>query len=130
MTRVFEIGPFRLEAEASVLMRNGVAAPLGRRAVAVLSTLVERANEVVPKQNILDSVGAGVVVEEGNLPVQIVAIRRVLAEGGGKDWIETLPRRGYRFVGPVKEVSDERRTEFASADNHRSNLPEPLTSFI
>jgi DNA-binding winged helix-turn-helix (wHTH) protein len=49
----------------------------------------------------------GLAVEESNSPVQIAALRRVLSEApGGDRWIETLPRRGYRFVGPV-EVQDE-----------------------
>jgi TolB-like protein len=47
-------------------------------------------------------------VEEGNLTVQIAAVRRVLGQApGGENWIETLPRRGYRYIGPVGAVEDE-----------------------
>ncbi|HEY4138772.1 MAG TPA: tetratricopeptide repeat protein [Casimicrobiaceae bacterium] len=127
MTTAFEIGPFRLEPDANLLMRDGIAAPLGSRAVGVLRTLVEHANEFVPKTQIIDTVWRGSVVEEGNLPVQIAAIRRVLEQGGGARWIETLPRRGYRFVGPVTEVAERHR--HAGTDK-RSNLPTPLTAFI
>jgi predicted ATPase/DNA-binding winged helix-turn-helix (wHTH) protein/exonuclease VII small subunit len=104
--------------------------PLGARAVAVLSALVERANDYVPKASIMDAAWPGVVVEESNLAVQISAIRHVLAQTpGGEHWIETLPRRGYRFVGPVTEIRDK-LPKGGAAGIQRSNLPEPLTSFV
>jgi DNA-binding winged helix-turn-helix (wHTH) protein len=110
MTRIYDIGPFRLDSEAGVLTKAGTPTPLGSRAVAVLATLVERPNQYVPKAGILDAAWPGVVVEEGNLAVQISALRRVLSQApGGDGWIETLARRGYRFVGPVRELTDERR---------------------
>lgn len=99
---IYEIGPFRLNAEAGTLTLAGAAVPLGPRAVAVLAALVGRRNEYVQKGAILDAAWPGVVVEESNLAVQISAIRRVLAQApGGERWIETLARRGYRFVGPL-----------------------------
>jgi predicted ATPase/DNA-binding winged helix-turn-helix (wHTH) protein len=128
LTKIYEIGPFRLDAEAGVLTEAGVPVALGSRAVAVLTKLVERSNEFVQKDAIMDAAWPGVVVEEGNLAVQISAIRRVLAQApGGERWIETLARRGYRFVGPVIECPGDRQV---SLGNKRTNLPEPLTSFI
>jgi predicted ATPase/DNA-binding winged helix-turn-helix (wHTH) protein len=130
VTNIYEVGPFRLDAEAGVLTQAGVPVALGPRAVAVLTTLVKRSNEYVPKGNIIDTVWPDVVVEESNLAVQISAIRRVLARApGGGRWIETLSRRGYRFVGPVMELPDDPRQR-AWGGSKRSNLPEPLTSFI
>jgi predicted ATPase/DNA-binding winged helix-turn-helix (wHTH) protein len=129
VTRIFEIGPFRLDPDAGVLTRDGKPAALGPRAVAVLKTLVEHANEFVPKALILDAAWPGLVVEENNLSVQITGIRRVLAQAGGERWIETLSRRGYRFVGPVKERREGRTPESRSV-SPRSNLPAQLTSFI
>jgi predicted ATPase/DNA-binding winged helix-turn-helix (wHTH) protein len=126
---VYEIGPFRLDPEAGVLTHAGIPTALGSRAVAVLTALVERANEYVPKARIIDAAWPGVVVEESNLAVQISAIRRVLADAGGERWIETLARRGYRFVGPVAERRDSPAQGSARA-SRLSNLPEPLTSFI
>ena len=68
-------------------------------------------------------------MEESNLAVQISAIRRVLSQApGGERWVETLARRGYRFVGPVNAVSGA--PELGAAGGIASNLPEPLTSFI
>src|ERR1700716_2182249 len=102
---MYEIGPFRLDPDAEVLTHEGVPTPLGSRAVAVLAALVRRPNEHVPKSSIIDAAWPGLVVEESNLAVQISAIRRVLARTpGGERWVETLARRGYRFVGPVSEL--------------------------
>jgi DNA-binding winged helix-turn-helix (wHTH) protein len=95
MTRVFDIGPFRLDPEAGVLTKAGVSIGLGARAVAVLASLVEQANEYVRKDRLMDAAWPGVVVEESNLAVQIWALRRVLSQApGGEGWIETLARRG------------------------------------
>src|SRR6516165_3204093 len=95
---------------------------LGSRAVAVLAALVKRPNEYVQKDSIITAAWPDVVVEEANLSVQISAIRRVLAQApGGESWVETLSRRGYRFVGPVTKLTSKSKN---------SNLPEPVTSFI
>jgi TolB-like protein/tetratricopeptide (TPR) repeat protein len=105
MRTIYELGPFRLDTEARALTQDGVATTLGARGVAVLATLVSRAGEYVDKSVIVDAAWPDVVVEEANLAVQIFAIRRVLARvPEGKHWIETLTRRGYRFVGPVIEI--------------------------
>ncbi len=129
MTGIYAIGPFRLDAKASVLTHAGIPVALGARGVAVLSTLVEHANEYVPKASILDAAWPGLVVEESNLAVQISAIRHALAQvAGGEHWIETLARRGYRFVGPVTEIRDRQST--GAVKHGRTNLPEPLTSFV
>jgi len=75
---------------------------VGQRAVALLGVLVERAGTPVGKEALIEAAWPGLAVEESNLTVQIAALRRALAqEAGGERWIETLPRRGYRFVGPV-----------------------------
>ena len=130
MSAVYELGPFRLDANTGVLSKGGVPVALGARAVAVLTTLAERSNEYVQKDAIMDAAWPGVVVEESNLAVQISAIRRVLAQTpGGEHWIETLARRGYRFVGPITEIREE-LPQGAGLAGKRSNLPEPLTSFI
>jgi predicted ATPase/DNA-binding winged helix-turn-helix (wHTH) protein len=130
VSTVYEIGPFRLDPAAGVLIRAGLPMPLGARAVAVLTALVKEPNEFVPKETILDAAWPDVVVEESNLAVQISAIRRTFADvPGGQHWIETLARRGYRFVGPVTEVHRS-LPKGASGERENSNLPEPLTSFI
>ena len=130
MTTVYELGPFRLDPAAGVLSHGGRPMALGLRAVAVLTSLVKHPNDYVRKESILDAAWSGVIVEEGNVPVQILAIRRALAQApGGEHWVETLPRRGYRFVGPVIEIVDDRQPN-ARDTGRRTNLPESLTSFI
>ena len=126
MTRIYDLGPFRLDAKLGVLTRAGMPAPLGARAIAVLTVLVERAQQFVSKNELIDAAWQDVIVEESNLAVQIHAIRRVLSEApGGEHWVETLAKRGYRFVGPVIALPDS-----SGRDSTRSNLPEPITSFV
>ena len=128
MSRLYDIGPFRLDADACALTRGGAPVALGARAAAVLVVLVEHAHEFVSKGRLIDAAWPGVIVEESNLAVQVHAIRRVLAKvQGGERWIETLVKRGYRFVGPLSAPTTPARDERERA---RSNLPEPLTSFV
>src|SRR5258708_11215863 len=102
MAAVYSFGPFRLDQEAEILFRGTEPTALGQRAVALLRMLVERRGAPVAKDVLIEAAWPGLVVEESNLPVQIAALRKVLGqEPGGESWIETLPRRGYRFVGPI-----------------------------
>lgn len=129
VTTVYEIGPFRLDPEAGALTQAGLPMPLGARGVAVLTALVKTPNEYVRKADIFDVAWPGVVVEENSLAAQISAIRRVLARApGGERWIETLARRGYRFVGPVTAFPATSPPRTSGPVN--TNLPEPLTSFV
>jgi TolB-like protein/tetratricopeptide (TPR) repeat protein len=102
MAAIHAFGPFRLDAEAEILFKGTEPVPLGRRAVALLLALVARHGAPLSKDELIDAAWPGLAVEESNLTVQIAALRRVFGEEpGGDGWIETLPRRGYRFVGPV-----------------------------
>ena len=109
MALVYVFGPFRLDAGAGILFTGAQPLPLGRRAVALLRALVERPGAVVSKDVLITAAWSRQAVEESNLTVQIAALRRVLGEApGGERWIQTVPRRGYRFIGPVvREEPDE-----------------------
>lgn len=121
MSGVYAIGPFRLDVQAGVLAYGDAPTALGPRAVAVLAVLVERAPDFVAKEQILDVAWSGVIVEESNLATQISAIRRALAQApDGKGWIETLSRRGYRFVGPVAPVTQGTPSVPAAAGHRRA----------
>lgn len=99
---------FRLDAESESLLRGAEPTRLGRRAVAVLRVLLQRAGEPVSKASLIEAAWPGLAVEENNLSVQISALRRVLAaERSGSSWIETLPRRGYRYIGPPIAVVND-----------------------
>src|SRR5262245_25307602 len=107
MAATYILGRFRLDVAAAILFRGAEPVALGQRAVALLRVLVERPRIPVSKDALIEAAWPGLTVEESNLAVQISALRRVLGEEpGGEGWIETLPRRGYRFVGPVS-VKDE-----------------------
>ena len=100
---IYGFGPFRLHTHIDLMLRGAEPVALGRRAITLLRALVERPGTVVSKDALLEAVWPGQEVEESNLTVQIAALRRVLGtEPGGERWIQTMPRRGYRFVGPVK----------------------------
>lgn len=135
MSGTYDLGPFVLDAGAGVLLHDGQPTGLGGRAVAVLHALVARAEQFVTKDEILQAAWPGLVVEESNLSVQISAIRRVIAHApGGERWLETLARRGYRFVGPVVPRGTPSAAqpvgEAVSAAPPRSNLPHALSSFV
>jgi DNA-binding winged helix-turn-helix (wHTH) protein len=107
MAPIHAFGPFRLDADAETLFRGSEPLPVGKRAVALLRVLIERAGAPVSKDTLIEAAWSGLAVEESNLTVQIAALRRVLgAEPGGDKWIQTLPRRGYRFVGPALTKSE------------------------
>jgi len=89
---------FALDAESGMLFQGVEPTLLGRRAVALLRLLLERAP--VGKEALIEAAWPGLGVEDSNLTVQIAALRRVLAQDNGVVWIETLPRHGYRYVGP------------------------------
>jgi DNA-binding winged helix-turn-helix (wHTH) protein len=102
MATVYRFGPFRLDPDAGILFRGAEPTMLGQRAVTLLRVLLAQPGTPVSKGALIDAAWSGLVVEESNLTVQIAALRRVLAaEAGGDRWIETLPRRGYRYVGPA-----------------------------
>lgn len=97
-------GPFRLDLGRGALSRDGAPVPLGQRALAVLATLAETPGRTVGKEDLLARAWPGTIVEEGNLTVQIAALRKAL--GDGHDWIVTVPRIGYRLAAPARGSAD------------------------
>src|SRR5262249_40060494 len=101
-------GPFRLDVQGETLFRGTEPVALSQRALALLRLLIDRAGAPVSKDALMEAAWPGLAVEESNLTVQIATLRRVLREeAGGGRWMETLPRRGYRFVGPVDRADCE-----------------------
>jgi TolB-like protein len=99
---LYKFGPFRLDPGAGILYRGTEPTMLGQRAVALLRRLLENANVPVSKDTLVEAGWGGLAVADNNLTVQIAALRRVLSEAAdAESWIETLPRRGYRYVGPA-----------------------------
>src|SRR5215469_16054107 len=105
---IYGLGPFRLDTQHDLLFRGEEPLPLGGRAVALLRTLVERRGALVSRKALFDAAWPRQAVEESNMTVQMAALRRMLSTAsGGERWIETMPRRGYRYVGPVVAVSED-----------------------
>jgi TolB-like protein len=91
--------PFAIDVAANLATKNGEPLPVGHRGIALLAALFKRPGEVITKSELMDAVWGGASVEEGNLTVQIAALRKALGPSAtGGDWIVTVPRVGYRFV--------------------------------
>ena len=121
MATILEFGPFRLDTDARILFHGAEPTSLGQRAVAVLALLAQRAGAPVSKAALIEAGWPGLVIEDSNLTVQVAAVRRVLEDlARGAGWIETLPRRGYRYTGPAvatnqSDPASDRRASSALA---------------
>src|SRR5262245_56426922 len=106
---IYVFGPFRLDAAEHLLLRDGEAVPLTPKAFDLLLALVERHGHLLEKEELLKKVWPDTFVEEANLASNISQLRKALGDGeNGHRYIETAPKRGYRFVASVKKVVDER----------------------
>jgi TolB-like protein/DNA-binding winged helix-turn-helix (wHTH) protein/Flp pilus assembly protein TadD len=106
--RFYRFGPFRLNPETRVLLRAGDVVPLPPKAVETLLVLLRDAGQPVEKETLIRAVWPDAIVEENNLAHHISVLRKTLGNGDdGKSYIETIPKRGYRFVGEVKEAVEE-----------------------
>jgi serine/threonine protein kinase/dipeptidyl aminopeptidase/acylaminoacyl peptidase len=102
----YAFGPFRLDSEKRVLVRDDAPVPLAPKVAETLLLLVENAGHLVDKDELMRRVWPEAFVEEGNLNKNIFVLRKLLGVwGGGREYIETVPKRGYRFVAPVNEVT-------------------------
>jgi len=123
MATVYRFGDFELRpAERQLLGPDARPLALGGRAFDVLVALVERAGELVAKDELLERVWPDVVVEENNLQVQVSALRKALGAGA----ITTIAGRGYRFTLPLAAPGAAPPVRL----ERRHNLPQPLTSFV
>ena len=100
--RLYQFGPFRLDARGRLLFREDQRLALSPKAVELLIALVEAQANTVSKEELLNRVWADTAVEEGSLTSHISLLRKTL----GERYIETIPKRGYRFVGAVKPVAE------------------------
>ena len=100
----FLFGPYHLDGEQQVLLRDGKPVALSPKAIMILSILVENHGKLVEREELMRHVWPDAFVEDGNLTVNVFALRKVLAEGlNGVSPIETIPKRGYRLPLPSKQ---------------------------
>lgn len=105
--RLYRFGSFCLEPEERVLLRDSSPVPLTPKAFDLLLVLVEDHGHLVEKDQLMKRVWPDAFVEESNLTYNISILRRTLGEDGdGEGFIETVPKRGYRFVAPVREEQE------------------------
>src|SRR5919112_2535803 len=104
----YEFGPFQLDPSAPLLLREGRPVALTLKALETLVVLVERGGRVVSREELIEAVWPDVEVEENNLSVNVSTLRKALGErDDGEKYIETVPRRGYRFTATVSDVPVE-----------------------
>jgi len=100
----YEFAHFRFDPEEKVLQREGEIVPLPPKSTEILLLLIQNSGRIVEKEKFLKAVWPNTFVEESSLTVNISLLRKTLGEGqNGKKFIETVPRRGYRFVASVVE---------------------------
>ena len=118
---IYRFGPFVLDVADRSLKRDGIPIPLTPKIFELLVALVENPGRLVEKDALLRRVWPDVAVEEGNLTKGVFMLRQVFETEGGQTYIETVPKRGYRFTAPVS-VGQEQP---ASAG---SPMPSPQTA--
>src|SRR4051794_14977097 len=128
MREDYQFGPFRLLVDQRVLSVHGIPISLGQRAFDILSVLVRRHGHLVTKDELMDEVWPGVIVEENNIQVHISALRKVLGtDGDPKRYLVTVPGRGYRFVAPVKTESADHSSPSTATLAEKTAAAAPCT---
>jgi TolB-like protein/Tfp pilus assembly protein PilF len=103
--RVYEFGPYRLDTDGPILLREGTHVPLPPKVAELLVALIQAEGAVVTKEQLLQRLWPDVVVEEGNLASQVSMLRKALEEApNGQRFVENLPKRGYRFAARLRHA--------------------------
>jgi DNA-binding winged helix-turn-helix (wHTH) protein len=119
----YEFGPFRVEAARERLFRAGEAIPLTPKTFQILLVLLRHGNEVVTKDDLMETVWPDTFVEEANLSRNIFMLRKALGETAQDHlYIVTVPGRGYRLTEAVRLVS-ERKSAIADASHSNPQVP-------
>jgi DNA-binding winged helix-turn-helix (wHTH) protein len=101
----YDYGPFRLDPAEHRLTREGIPVALAPKAFELLLFLVQNPGRLLTKDQIMQAVWPNSFVEEANLTVSISLLRKVMGEKEGNlRYIETVPKKGYRFIASVREV--------------------------
>src|ERR1700733_12691485 len=101
---LYEFGRFRCNPREHLLLCDGKAVWLSPKSFEILVALIQSNGRLLTKDELMQKVWPDTFVEEANLTVNISALRKVLGETpGAQQYIETVPKRGYRFLAPVTE---------------------------
>jgi DNA-binding winged helix-turn-helix (wHTH) protein len=125
-TTIYEFGPFRLDVGERVLTVEGRPVAIPPKELDTLSILLENHGHIVEKHQLLNCVWPGVFVEEGNLARHISYLRHRLSEHDqAQPFIETVPKRGYRFVAPVTVIRPAAKIAEENAESIASLFTSP-----
>ena len=104
----YDFGNFRIDPEERILLRDGKPVPLTPKAFQLLNILVENHGHVVDKEKLMSEIWSDSFVEDGNLAFNARSLRKILDDDArNPNFIETIPRRGYRFIAEVRHVEEE-----------------------
>ena len=121
--QIYEFGPFQLDVREGVLRREGEQVPLTQKAVETLLLLIEHRGRLVDKKEMMERLWPNTYVDENNLSVNIFMLRKALGERKGKPlYIETVQRRGYRFIAHVTTITDEANADLIFEKHTRSHI--------
>jgi TolB-like protein/DNA-binding winged helix-turn-helix (wHTH) protein/Flp pilus assembly protein TadD len=122
-----KFGDFELDSEQRVLLKQGKPVPLPPKDIETLIILVEGRGQIVEKRELMEKIWPGTFVEEGNLTRHVFNLRQILADGkSDQHYIETVPKRGYRFICPVAfEVDSSQGAASHSLRSAEAALPPP-----
>src|SRR5438034_1361432 len=123
----YEFGQFRVEEGERLLLRNGEPVPLAPRVFDTLLALVKDRGHVIEKERLMKELWPDTFVEDSNLTYNISQLRKALGDGGAEErYIETVPRRGYRFTAPVREADEESVTLVEERSRVRAVIEEEI----
>jgi len=130
MPAIYKFADFELDEKEEMLSRAGKTLPLNHRAFQVLLLLVQRAGETVTKEEFFESVWAESFVEENNLSVAAAFLRKALNDDPKRPrFIETVPRRGYKFIGEVTvaDITPVELPTVSAASSEAAQLETPVS---
>src|SRR5439155_16585112 len=108
--RLLVFADFEVDASQRLLFRQGENVPLPPKVFQTLLVFVESGGRLLTKDELMKAIWPDTFVEENNLTLNVHALRKALNGGSSERYIQTVPRRGYRFVEPVTEVVREPAT--------------------
>jgi TolB-like protein/Tfp pilus assembly protein PilF len=115
--RFYEFSPYRLDTSERQLVHGEEVVPVTPKAIQLLLVLVQNHGRIVTKEELLDKVWPETFVGETTLSQNILTLRKALGGSDSKhEYIETIPKRGYRFIAPVAEISEE------APDTNKANV--------
>jgi len=127
---LYGFGPFRLDPKECLLILDGRPVPLPPKAFEALLFLVENAGHLVDKDELMRRLWPDTFVEDGNVAKHVSLLRKILSEAtNGREYIETIPKRGYRFVAEVRDLADPGASSQHPAESGASLIGKKISHY-